>query len=231
MTSESVRLSKLTMAYGRKLVLNEMSLAIPAGEIVGLVGANGCGKTTLMKILAGLIQTYSGKVSILGETDTWRAKRRVCFYPSEPYFEPNATLYQTMKMHGALFPGYDMALAAQTLDAFGLNASLRMGTLSKGRRALAQFILHMARDAEVYLLDEPFGGLDIKTRDMVKYVMLRLISPGKTCIVSTHELTDMEALFDRIILIKDGKVAIDAPADELRAASACSITEVVKEAL
>ena len=106
-----------------------------------------------------------------------------------------------------------------------------MGTLSKGRCALAQFILHLARDAQLYLLDEPFGGIDVKTRELMKDVLLSYVVSDRTYLISTHEITDMETLFDRILLIKDGSVIINDTTDELRDRYSCSIADIVKEAL
>ena len=231
MRSELIRLSNLSMAYGNHTVLKDISLTIPSGEIIGLIGANGCGKTTMMKIIAGLIQTYSGEVQVLGETDTWNTKHRVCFYPSNPFYFPSASIEQALKMHVSLFPNYNIELARSVYKQFSFDLSEKLGTLSKGRCALAQFILHLARDAQLFLLDEPFGGIDIKTRELMKDVLLSCIMPDRTYLISTHEISDMETLFDRILLVKNGSVIINDTTDELRATHSCSITDIVKEAL
>ncbi len=231
MKSDIARLSNLSMSYGNHPVLTNVSISIPSGEIIGLIGANGCGKTTLMKIMAGLIQTYSGEVQILGECNTWNTKHGVCFYPSNPFFFPSASIEQSIKMQESLFPNYNAELARSVYKQFSFDLSAKLGTLSKGRCALAQFILHLARDAQLYLLDEPFGGIDIKTRELMKSVLMNYIVPEKTYLVSTHEISDMETLFDRILLIKNGSVVINETTDELRASHSCSITDIVKEAL
>ena len=231
MKSDIARMKNLSMTYGNNAVLKDMTIDIPSGEIIGLIGANGCGKTTMMKILAGLIQTYSGEVQILGEKNTWNTKQRVCFYPSNPFYFPSSTIEQAMKTQELLFPNYNIELARSVYKQFSFDLSAKMGTLSKGRCALAQFILHLARDAQLYLLDEPFGGIDVKTRKLMKDVLMSYVVPDRTYLISTHEITDMETLFDRILLIKDGSVIINDTTDELRDRYSCSITDIVKEAL
>lgn len=221
----------LRMRYGRTEALRGVSLSIYRGEMIGLLGANGCGKTTLMKILAGLLQTYQGSVSVCGETDTWKTKNAVCFYPANPFCHGNLSLEKTMELYSSLYPGYQRDQAAGLFREFCFDASARLGQLSKGKRALALFILNLCRKGQLYILDEPFGGIDIRTREMMKQALLRLITPEKTFLISTHELTDMESLFERIILMKQGLVALDGCCDDLREERGCSITEIVKEEL
>lgn len=231
MKNEIARLSNLSMSYGKHTVLKNVSLSVPSGEIIGLIGANGCGKTTMMKIIAGLIQTYNGEIQILDEANTWNTKHLVCFCPSNPFYFPSASIEQTIKIQQSLFRNYNCELARSVFKQFSFDLSAKLGTLSKGRCALAQFILHLSREAQLYLLDEPFGGIDIKTRELMKNVLLSCIVPDRTYLISTHEISDMETLFDRILLIKDGTITINESTDTLRAAHSCSIADIVKEAL
>jgi len=231
MKSDIARLTGLSMSYGNRAVLSDITMGVPTGEIIGLIGANGCGKTTLMKIMAGLIQTYRGEVQILGESNTWNIKRRVCFCPSTPFYFPSDSIEKAVKTQESLFSNYNTEWALSTYRQFSFDLSSKLGTLSKGRCALAQFILYLARDAQLYLLDEPFGGIDIKTRELMKNVLMSCIDLNKTYIVSTHEIADMETLFDRILFIKNGTIAINAATDELRARYSCSITDIIKEVL
>lgn len=226
-----VSVKDLRMTYGHADALRGVSFDLEAGSLVGLAGANGSGKTTLLKILAGLIQTFRGGVSILGQKDTWAAKADVCFHPAYPWFRPGERLSDALKMYARLRLNYRADEAAALFDRFGFDMNARLGTLSKGRCALALFILSMGTDARVYLLDEPFGGIDVKTRDEMKEVLLRLADGDRLFLIATHELSDMERLFDRFILLKEGRVALDGLGDDLREAYGCSVTELARRML
>ena len=226
-----VSVKDLSMSYGRGDALKGVSFQLEAGTLVALTGANGSGKSTLLKILAGFIQTYRGEASILGQRDTWLTKSEVCFHPSYPWFKPGQRVSDAVKMYAALRPGYRVAEADELFGRFGFDMSARLGTLSKGRLALALFILSMGVNARVYLLDEPFGGIDIKTRDEMREVLLRQADERRLFLIATHELSDMERLFDRFILLDHGRIALDGQSDDLREQYGCSIAELMRRKL
>lgn len=220
--------SGLSMSYGKANALNDVSLTIPEGELIGLAGANGSGKTTLLKILAGMIQVYQGTVRVLDERDTWAAKQKICYHESYPYFRADQKIRDAIRMYDSLRTNYDSNWAKDTFKRFEFDLSARIGSLSKGRCALALLILSLACEAKLYLLDEPFAGIDIKTRSEMKNVLLDRAAPGRTFLIATHELTDMESLFDRFILLDRGKIAVNDLADRLREEHGCSVTELVR---
>lgn len=226
-----LQVENLKVKYGKNIAIDNMTFALPRGEIVGLVGENGCGKTTLMRTLAGMIQKYKGSVEINGRTNTWETKEVVCYYPSNPYFDGNATLEQTIKLYSALYHGYNQELAYEMFEQFGFDLSFRMNQLSKGKCALAMFILQLSKSAQLYIFDEPLSGIDIKTRSQMKEALLRHARPDITYLISTHEITDMESLFDRIVLVKEGKIVLNNVVDELREQYGKSVVEIVKEGL
>jgi len=220
--------SELSMSYGKTNALHDVTLNLSGGELIGLAGANGSGKTTLLKILAGLIQVYRGEVCVMGQKDTWAARKKICYHASYPYFRPDQKIGDAIRMYASLRTGYDSNWARDTFKRFGFDLSVRIGSLSKGRCALALLILSLSCDAGLYLLDEPFAGIDIKTRLEMKNVLLDRAAPEKTFLIATHELTDMESMFDRFIVLERGKIVLNDLADRLREEHGCSVTELVR---
>ncbi len=221
-------LRKLTMSYGQGNALNGINLEIPAGGMTALIGDNGCGKTTLMKVLAGLIQPYRGEVEIDGERDTWTAKGQVCFYPAFPFFRGGWTAGKVMRLYASLYPGYRPDRARGLLVRFGLEEDRPLGELSKGRCALTLLALFLGREGSLYLLDEPFGGIDLRTREQVKEALRECAVPDRTFLISTHEITDMEDLFDRVIWLDGGEVVLAGSLADLREQYGCSLAELVR---
>ncbi len=230
-TNDIIQIENLDVKYGKNIAIKSMTFSLPRGEIVGLVGENGSGKTTLMRILAGMIQKYKGTVIIDNKTNTWDAKDIVCYYPSNPYFDGNATLEQTIKLYSSLYRGYNQDLAYKMFEQFDFDLSFRLNQLSKGKCALAMFIFYLSKNAQLYIFDEPFSGIDIKTRSLMKEALLGHADSEKTYLISTHEITDMESLFDRIVLIKEGKIILNNVTDMLREQYRKSVVDIVKEVL
>lgn len=226
-----IRVENLEVKYGNHTAIKNMTLSLPKGEFIGLVGENGSGKTTLMRVLSGMIQKYKGAVIIDNITNTWEAKEKICYYPSNPFFDGNMTLHQMITLYSSLYRRYDKELAYQMFEQFGFDLSFRMNQLSKGKCALAMFIIQLSKDAQIYIFDEPFSGIDIKTRSLMKEVLQNYTDQNKTYLISTHEITDMESLFDRIVLIKEGKVILNESADVLREQYGKSMVDIIKEVL
>lgn len=231
MADEIIKISGLTLNYGKTEALRGLNLSLSGGEIVGLLGANGSGKTTLMRVLSGLLTQWKGSVEIDGESDLWQAKRKICFLPADPFVEDGMSIGTAIRVYSELFPAYRSSLAEELFREFHLDLSARITTLSKGRRALAMFILYLSRSAKLYLLDEPFGGIDIKTREEMKEVLLSQAAPDKTFLISTHEITDTESVFDRIVIIREGQTVMNEEADALRARYGKNIRELSKGVL
>ena len=229
MADEIIKISSLTLNYGKTEALRGLNLSLSGGEIVGLLGSNGSGKTTLMRVLSGLLTQWKGSVEIDGESDLWQAKRKICFMPADPFVEDGMSIGTAIHVYSELFPAYRSSLAEELFREFHLDLSAHITTLSKGRRALTMFILYLSRSAKLYLLDEPFGGIDIKTREEMKEVLLSQASPDKTFLISTHEITDTESIFDRIVIIREGQTVMNEEADALRARYGKNIRELSKE--
>lgn len=227
----SVQTQALCMAYRGKAALNQVDIAIQPGTVVGILGANGSGKTTLLKIAAGMLQGYTGRIAICGQTDTWKSKHNVCLLSSNPWHNPGWTIARTAQLFEGLYPGYNTAGALQQLPALGLSQGDVLGRLSRGKRALALFVLTLARDARVYLLDEPFSGIDIKTRHLMRELLIDMMTPQRTFLIATHELVDMETLLDEVIVFAQGRVVLQGQTDVLRAQHGKPLEQIIREVL
>lgn len=230
-TAAILKIDSLNYSYGNTQVLKNLSMDIPSDQMIGLLGANSSGKTTLMRICAGLIRNYKGTVKASVSEKACNLNEIVCYLPSNPFYEDSRTISKTLNEYAGFFPGYRKAQAEELLKKFSLDKSLRFSQLSKGRKALVMFILYLSRNAALYLLDEPFNGVDIKTREDMKKVLLETVSPGHTFMISTHEISNMESLFDRILLLQDGRILLDEDADELRTRNNRSLTDIVMEVI
>lgn len=230
MITDSILEAKhLSMKYDERNALYDVSFSVNEGTITGLIGANGCGKTTLLKIIGGLIQDYRGEIRIGGCNDTWKTKRNVCYHSTLPFYQPKMTIRQAIRQHALLFVNFDENTARGMLDRFDFDLSMRLGQLSRGRCALALLILSLSIDAKIYLFDEPFGGIDIKSRAQMKEILTDVSSAGKTLLIATHEILDFEPLFDNVLFLKEGKLILNSSADELRMQYHGSVAEIAKE--
>lgn len=220
---------QLTMSYGHKNALRDVSFSIDEGTVTGVIGSNGCGKTTLFKVLSGLIQDFKGEILVCGHDDTWEAKSDVCYHPTLPFYQPRMSINSAIKQQALLYENFKTDIANSLYQKLGFQKSEQLGKLSRGRLALSLLILSLSIDARIYFLDEPFSGIDIKSRAQIKEVLLDASSQGKTLLVSTHEIYEMEDLFDSILFMKDGSLIIHSFADEIREKFGSSIAEAAKE--
>ncbi len=219
---ENIRKSfRNNISFGKEEVLRDLSFFAGEGEILGFLGPNGAGKTTTIKIIVGLIRPDSGKVRILGNSVSDRRTRRLIgFLPENPFFYPHLTLEEFLIFCGKMsgMKGKMLKVRMESMiDKVGLarHKKKRLSTFSKGmiqRAGLAQAVIH---DPDLLILDEPFSGLDPLGRKMVRDFLLELKDRGKTIFFSSHILSDMEALCDRVSIIREGVIVKNVGLDEL----------------
>ena len=221
--------TKLTKKFGKKTALDAVSLSIGRGKIVGLLGPNGSGKTTMIKIANGLLTPSEGELCIDGKTPGPETKKIVSYLPDKNYLCGRMTVRALVKMFEDFYADFDSAKAYTMIEALHISPDEKLGTLSKGNMEKVQLILVMSRKADLYLLDEPIGGVDPATRDYILDSIIKNYSENATIIISTHLITDIEKILDEVIFIKEGSIMLQESADELRQRTGKSIDEVFRE--
>jgi len=201
-------------------VLDGVTFSIEAGQVVGLLGKNGAGKTTLLRIAMGMIEAQQGSVRVFGldpRQEALEVKRRVGYVSEEQILSPFLRVDQVIALHKGLFPTWDDELARDMIDRFSIPGRQKIKTLSKGQARQVALLCAVAHRPELLLLDEPAGGLDPAARREFLETSIQLLNEtGTTILFSSHYMTDVERLADRIVMIHDGRVLIDNELDELR---------------
>lgn len=220
---------QLTKKFPGKVALNAVNLEIPAGKIVGLLGPNGSGKTTLIKIIAGLITKNSGEVYIDGKEPGVETKAIVSYLPERLYFSPSMTVNECLDYFEDFYSDFDRARAEKMLDVLQIEKKNRLKKLSKGTKEKVQLVLVMSRNAKLYLLDEPIGGVDPATRDYILNTIIQNYQSDSSVIISTHLISDVESILDEFIFIKDGNIICHETADQVRQEEQKSLDEYFRE--
>ena len=219
----------LTKRFGATTALDGVNLSIAPGRVVGLLGPNGSGKTTLIKLVNGLLTPTAGEVTICGLQPGKESKALVSYLPDRPCLPEWMSVSQLMDYYADFFADFDRQKAAEMTVRLGLREELRVGQMSKGMKEKVQLILVMSRRAKLYLLDEPIGGVDPATRDYILDTIIRNYSEDASVVISTHLISDVENVLDNVIFLREGKVALQANVDDLRAQYGKSVDAVFRE--
>ncbi|GCD88958.1 ABC transporter ATP-binding protein [Nocardioides sp. LS1] len=219
MTERAIQTRGLVKDFGTTRALDHLDLAIPTGEVHGFLGPNGAGKTTAIRILLGLLRRTSGEVTLLGG-DPWRdtatLHRRLAYVPGEMNLWPNLTGGEVIDLLGSLRGGLVPARRAELLERFDLDPTKKCRAYSKGNRQKVALVAAFSSDVELYLLDEPTSGLDPLMETQFQEVVRARRAEGRTVLLSSHILSEVEALSDRVTIIREGRVAESGTFAELR---------------
>lgn len=209
-------------------VLKEVNLTIPRGKIIGLLGKNGMGKTTLIKLINDLLTPTSGEVLINGNKLGVASKKIISYLPERTYLEKSMTIEQAFCYFEDFYDNFNKKKAIELLKDLNLELDKKIAQMSKGMQEKLQLILVMSREAELYILDEPLGGVDPATRDYILDTILSNFKEGASVIISTHLIADIERILDEVIFIDNGEIKLQASADELRSKENASIDEIFR---
>ena len=219
----------LTMRYQNTLALDNLDLRLPKGRIIGLLGPNGSGKTTFIKLTAGLLTPASGSLTIDGESVGSATKALVSYLPDRPYFSKQMRVREQLDFFQDFYADFDRSRAEYMLQGLGIDLNARFRALSKGNQEKVQLVLVMSRRAKLYLLDEPIGGVDPAARDYILNTIISNYDPDATVLISTHLISDVERVLDEFIFLYQGKVVRSGNADEVREETGKSLDELFRE--
>ena len=219
----------LSKNYGKVSALTNVDLQLHSGRIIGLLGPNGSGKTTLLKILAGLLTPTKGIVSVLGNNIGVETKNMVSYLPERTYFDRNMRVSEYLDLFSDFYSDFDSYKAQSLLNTLSISPNAKLRSLSKGNCEKVQLILVMSRQAKLYLLDEPIGGVDPAARDFILETILNNQSGDSTILISTHLIQDIEKLLDEVIFLRNGQILMHDSADNIRQTHDKSIDEMFRE--
>lgn len=214
--------------YGTNEVLKGVDLSIRPDRIVGLLGKNGAGKSTLFKLMNDLLTPDGGRILFCGEPIGEKSKARISYLPERTYLDRDMKVSGALRFFGEFYADFNEGRARQLLRELDLDEGMRIRKMSKGMQEKLQLILVMSRDADLYILDEPLGGVDPATRETILDTILSNFRDGASLIISTHMIAEVERILDEVVIIKDGVVALSGAADELRERENASIDEIFR---
>ena len=225
---ELLECKNLCKKFDDKEILKDINLKIPRGKIIGLLGKNGTGKTTLIKLINDLLTPTSGEILINGEKPGVKSKEIIAYLPERTYLDKEMTIKEAIKYFEEFYKNFDSEKANKLLKNLSLDINTKISKMSKGMQEKLQLILVMSRKAELYILDEPLGGVDPATRDYILDTILSNFCDGASVIISTHLIADIERILDEVIFIDNGEIVLTSSADELRNKEKQSIDEIFR---
>lgn len=228
--SELVEIHNLKKSYDkRKDALHDLTLTLPRGRIVGLLGPNCSGKTTLIKLLNGLLVPDGGEILIDGEKPGPSTKAKVSYLPERTYLKNGATIRELLSYFQDFYEDFRTDRAKEMLAALRIEENARIRALSKGTREKVQLILVMSRDASLYILDEPIAGVDPAARDYILRTIITNYNENATVLISTHLITDIENILDEVVFMKEGRLLLQTSVEEIREEKGKSVDAYFRE--
>lgn len=220
---------ELSKRFGTVKALDGVNIKVEAGHVVGLLGPNGSGKTTLIKLANGLLTPNSGEVLIAGSRPGKESKRVVSYLPDRVCLPQWMNTRQLMDFYGDFYGDFNREKAEEMLKRLNISPGQSIKQMSKGTREKVQLIMVMSREAGLYLLDEPIGGVDPATRDYILETIIRNYNPDAAVIISTHLISDVEKILDDVIFINQGRVVLSSSVDDIREKNGKSVDALFRE--
>ncbi len=219
----------ITKKYDNKTALDDITLSIPRGSIVGLLGPNGSGKTTMLKLATGLLQPTKGEVFACGLKPGAESKDLVAYQSDKVYLNDWMNVKDLMNMLNDFYTNFNRDKALDMLKSLNINPNDKLKEMSKGTKEKVQLITTMCRDVQLYLLDEPIGGVDPAARDYILNTIISNYQENATVIISTHLIADVEPVLNHILFLKEGHIVRQGDVDDIREETGKSIDALFRE--
>lgn len=225
-----VEINALSKRYEKGVMaLDHLTLSIPAGRIIGLLGPNGSGKTTLIKLLNGLLVPTEGSILIYGFTPGVESKSMISYLPDRSSLPGGMRVHEIVSLFADFYTDFSVEKAYAMLHSLEIDSGKRLKSLSKGTQEKVQLVLAMSRQARLYILDEPIAGVDPAARDYILKTILTNYNGEASILLSTHLISDVENILDDVILIRDGRLLLQAGVEELREEKGQSLNAYFRE--
>jgi ABC-2 type transport system ATP-binding protein len=224
-----IEVKEVYKRFGRKKILNGVSFTANKGEITCLIGINGVGKTTILNAIVNLTPINSGEILIDGKKIHKESYEKITFIPDTITMLPSMKISDAMQFMADFYQSWNQKRADELLTFFKLDSNDRISNLSKGNAAKVNMLLGLALDVDYLLMDEPFSGIDIFSREQIAEVFTSHLVEERGVIITTHEISDIEHLIDKAVLLNDGVVLREFNAEEVRENEGKSIIDVMRE--
>ncbi|HBF4283743.1 ABC transporter ATP-binding protein [Clostridioides difficile] len=224
-----VEFKGVNKSYGTKNVLKNIDLNIPKGKIVGLLGPNGSGKSTMIKLMNGLLQPDSGEIMINGMKPSIETKKIVSYLPERTYLNDWMKVSDLLKFFYDFYSDFDVRRANEMIKSLDIDVNEKLKTMSKGTKEKVQLILVMSRNASIYILDEPIGGVDPAARSYILKTILKNYSEDSTLLIATHLISEIENICDEVIFISKGEIVLQGDVEAIREEKGKSIDALFRE--
>ena len=215
-------------AFDKKEILKDINFTIPKGKIIGLLGKNGMGKTTIIKLINDLLTPTSGEILVKGNKIGVETKKVISYLPERTYLNKQMKVSEVISFFEDFYEDFDSKKAKKLLKDLDLDINQKLTKMSKGMQEKVQLVLVMSRKADLYVLDEPLGGVDPATRDYILDTILSNFDENSSVIISTHLISDIEKILDEVIFIDKGEIVLQSDADKLRNKEKSSIDEIFR---
>ena len=225
---ELLEIKNLSKKYEKKKALDNVNIKISNGKIVGLLGKNGAGKSTLIKLINDLLTPTNGEILVHGKKIGVESKKVISYLPEKTYLNQQMKVSEVIKYFEDFYENFDSNKAKKLLKDLDLDIDQKLAKMSKGMQEKVQLVLVMSRNADLYILDEPLGGVDPATRDYILDTILSNFNENASVIISTHLISDIERILDEVIFIDKGKIILQSDADKLRKKENGSIDEIFR---
>jgi len=226
---ELLKVNNLTKKYMTKTVLDHIDFSLEQGKVYGLLGPNASGKTTLMKLIAGVTQPTSGSLEVNGYRIGTVTKQAVSYLPTINHLPKWMTVNRCLNLYQDFYADFNLKLALERIDLTGLNLNQKLTSLSTGMLGRLKIVLAMSREAKLYLLDEPLNGLDPVSREKVLHMILQSAREDSTIVIATHIIKEVESTLDEVIFLNNGQIALAGNVDNLRLTKKMSLEDLYKE--